>query len=243
MPLLSTACQRPVTSYLQLLPPELSTEVMNGILSARSLWQEEDQDDHVSRVEQALRFSMLSQEVYGRSLHPMIIIRMRADLAHAKKDILEPYYPDYDSKQNLFDAFFSYGASVVRSKLREKDPFSQENPKMFQMLLPFKGILSYYALDSAWVKEFLNTKNCGGTLRKHIFINAMKYRHEELVNYLWNSRYRKKAIMFQTRDRSFVRMAAAVAKHARYEGIHHELRQVEEKIKARIKASQVYYPG
>ena len=235
--LLCFACQTPLPSYLQLLPKDLWHETMNCTLSTAPLWQDKEEDN---RVEQALRFNALAKELCNLNLQHMIISRMQADLSHANKEILEPYYPDYNFKLNRFDDFFNYGAS---RKKPEKDPLSPDNPKNFINILPLKNILSYYESDKEWVKIFLMTKNCGGTLRKHIFLCAMTHRNEELVNLLWNNNYRKKLLLSKMWKRPFIRMASCVAYKAGYAGIHAEFKQMEDKIKAKIKASQVWYPG
>ena len=235
MPLLCTACQQP-ESYLQLLPKELWCEAMNCILSTDPLWRDKDEN---TRIDHAISVSRLAQELQSFDLQYLITTRMRTDLQQAKKTILEPFKLEL----SWIEAAFSGGEFPQDLPTNKKSVNPNESPRLFQKLLPFKSILSYWQIDSKWIKEFLDTKQCGGTLRKHIFINALQHRHEELVHYLWNRKYRSKTLMFQLRNRPFIRLASATAQSSGYTEIHYEFEQLHEKIKARIKAAQVYYPG
>ena len=242
-PLICAACQQP-ESYLQLLPKELWCEAMNCILATQPLWRDKDEN---TRTDQAISVSNLAQELCIFDLQHMIIAKMRTDLLHAKEKILEPFYPQ-DESALLWNLMFKHtldqnDESSNHARLCYKDPSCPDNPKNFQKLLPLKSVLSYYAIDQEWVKNFLLSKNCGGTFRKHVFINALLYRHENLVHYLWISRYRTKTLMFQLRNRPFICLASSTAQSSGYTEIHYEFEQLHEKIKARIKAAQVYYPG
>lgn len=236
LPICSNACQKPLTSYLQLLPTDLLHLQMNYILSNKPLWQG---DQTVTQVKQAIHFSIIFKEIYNINIDSMIINRMRSDLSHAKKTILEPFYPDL--KNDVYTLFFTNSPMLITAKDLQ-DPFSSDNPKMFQKLLPLMSILAYSQIDSEWLKEFVMSKKCGGTLRKHVFINAMLYKNEYWVNYLWNNRYRKKAMLSQLRNRPFLRMAIGVASTG-YEGIHKVLKTAHDKIIEQLKAAKAFYPG
>lgn len=208
---------------------------MNYILTDRPLWHDDQEN---TRVAQAIIISTAFQ-VYGVNLNSIIINRMRADLAQAKKELLEPFEP---KDINWFMAILD-GKMPADDPAPKKSAFSDENPKLFQQLLPLKGILDYCPIDQDWLKEFIMSKKCGGALRKHIFINALQYHQEYLVNYLWNGKYRTKVMKETARNRSFLRMAQNMAHRSGYQGIEQELKKLYDKLTEIRKVAQVYYPG
>ena len=159
---------------------------------------------------------------------------MRTDLQQAKKQLLEPFQLKDIS---WFEAFC--GEIPQDMPNNKESASSDENPKLFQKLLPLKSILSYWDLDKEWLGNFLLSKQCGGTLRKHIFINALYYHHEFLVNYLWSKKYRGRIIVLNTRNRSFLALARDVAKHSGYHIIHEECKSAYDELKEKIKAARV----
>ncbi|CAN5190266.1 hypothetical protein BH09DEP1_BH09DEP1_0630 [soil metagenome] len=235
IPALSSASQAPLISYLQLLPDDVVHIQLNRILTDKPLWQD---DQESTRTEHAIAFSTVFQKICGSNLHTLIISRMRVELGKAKKELLEPFEI---KDMNWFEAFLE--GKIPVDPPPKKSALPMENPKLFQKLLPFKSLMHYCQIDQEWLKDFLVSKQCGGTLRKHIFINAMKYRHEYLITYLWNKKYRRKIIGLNTRKRSFLAMARDVAQKAGYEIIHEECKSAEHEIREKIKAAQVYYPG
>lgn len=235
VPFMRSACQKPFTSYLQLLPLDLVHIQMNRIFTNQPLWQDDQEN---TRIEQSIAYSTIFQEIGGINLNSLIINRMRNDLVQVKKKLLEPFET---KDMNWFMAFLE--GKMPADPTPKKSAFSEENPKLFQKLLPLKSILDYCQIDQDWLKEFIMSKKCGGALRKHIFINAMKYRHEYLVNLLWNGKYRPKVMRETMRNRSFLRMTQNAAKNSGYHGIEHDLKKLNDKLTERIKAAQVWYPG
>ncbi len=233
-PLALTASEKP--NYLQYLPKELWQEVLNFSMADKPLWRDEKE---ITRIDTAIHISILAQKLCNYNLQHAIIARMRQDLLRAPVEILEPFYPK--DMTALIEAF-SRG-QIPPGLTAKQSQFSDENPKMFQKLLPVRSNLIYCDIDKEWMKNFLASRSCGGTLRKHIFITALDHKHEYLVNYLWNSRYRTKIMKEKMRNRSFIRMAQNVAKRAGYDGIYDELKKAHDKLTEMRKAAQVWYPG
>lgn len=235
IPFMGSACQKPLTSYLQLLPIDIIRVQVNHILADKPLWHD---DQESTRIAQAITISTAFQ-IYGINICPHIIGRMRSELVQAKKKLLEPFEA---KDMNWFMALLD-GKMPAPDPTPKKSVFSDENPKLFQQLLPLKAVLDYCSIDQEWLKEFIMSKKCGGALRKHIFINAMQYHQEYLVNYLWNGKYRTKVMKGTTHNRAFLRMSQNMAHRSGYQGIEQELKKLYDKLTEIRKAAQVYYPG
>lgn len=231
------ACQappKPSQTYLQKLPRELCVELLQYTLGPDSLWKAD-----VRVFNDAAHLADVALQTTEYNLKDIFITRMRKELAQAKMQLVEPYC----NKLSL-DDFLSLASGTSKSVTgSEKSSYSDDNPKNFQKLLHLEWVLAYCDYDQQWFKDFVHTKQWGGTLRKHLFITALTKKHEYLVNYLWNGNYRRKVIKDKLRNRPFLRMTNCAAKRAGYESIYNDLEAADGRIKAIIKASQVYYPG
>lgn len=241
LPFFHDTCQKPLTSYLQLLPADLLRNQINYILSSKPVWQSSAKplwkaDQEITRVERAIQLSTAFQQICSINLNQTIIDRMRADLAtrHAQEEF-------YSKEVTLFIESWNGGDFPTNIPCQPFD--SSDNPKHFQFLMPLKALLAYSKIDQEWLKEFIMSKKSGGTLRKHLFINALEHQDEYWANYLWNNKYRKQTIAGNIRNMPFLRMALGTANHTKYVSIHEVLKKAYDERMARMKAAQTWHPG
>lgn len=237
LPICSNTCQKPLTSYLQLLPFDLLREQLNYVLTDKPVWND---DEKPTRIERTILVGLAIQQVCDINFTQLIINRMRSDLITKRE--LDMKQEEFCSKEAtlLIESFF--GGDFPKSLLSK--PFdSPDNPKHFNFLLPLKAVLAYSQIDQKWLKEFIISKKCGGSLRKHLFINALKYQDEFWVNYLWDTKYHRKTIAGNIPNIAFLRMAIGTSNHTNYAGIHGALQKTYDERMARMKAAKTWHPN
>lgn len=234
---MSNACQRPLVSYLQLLPIDLLKTQINYILTGKSLWND---DGNPTRIERSISASSAIQEICGVNFTQLIVDRMRIDLENKREREIKQEELCFKQTTIALETFF--GGDVPKGLSFELFD-SSNNPKHFNFLLPLKAVLAYSHIDLEWLKRFVISKKCGGTLRKHLFINALKYQSEFWINYLWDTKYSKKVIKGNIPNMGFLRMAIGTANHPQYTHIYAALSKVyNDKIEQR-KAAKTWHPN
>lgn len=152
IPWFAVACQSRSISFLQRLPKDLWQELLQFIMENDPLWQDNKdyKNKNIYRIGMAIALNAVANELCDYALNPLIINRMRSDLMAAKYKILEPFYTN--NTKAIFEAFCQ--GKLPPCEPTRLSPFSDQNPKMYQRILPIQSILIYDEFDRAWRKDF-----------------------------------------------------------------------------------------